>query len=82
MKGIARLLALWRRPTPLLTLAACAVLALVPLSGNAEWVTFSITMMNLIVLTFSLNMVVGLTDIYRSGMWCSGGSVRTRRERW
>ena len=67
MKGIARLLALWRRPTPLLTLAACAVLALVPFSGNAEWVTFSITMMNLMVLTYSLNMVVGLTGYLSFG---------------
>jgi branched-chain amino acid transport system permease protein len=67
MTGVARLLALWRRPTPLLTLTVCALLALVPLSGNAEWVTFSITMMNLIVLTYSLNMVVGLTGYLSFG---------------
>jgi len=67
VSGVARLLRLWDRPTPLVVLAVCAVLVLVPLSGNAEWITFCITMMNLIVLTYSLNMVVGLTGYLSFG---------------
>jgi len=67
MMGIRRVAALWRRPTPLLALAVCGLLALVPLSDNAEWITFCITMMNLIVLTYSLNMVVGLTGYLSFG---------------
>jgi branched-chain amino acid transport system permease protein len=64
---LRRVLAHWRRPTPLLALAVCVVLAAVPASGNAEWITFCITMMNLIVLTYSLNMVVGLTGYLSFG---------------
>jgi branched-chain amino acid transport system permease protein len=64
---ILRALAHWRRPTPLLAVVLCLVLAVVPLSGNAEWVTFCITMMNLIILTYSLNMVVGLTGYLSFG---------------
>jgi branched-chain amino acid transport system permease protein len=67
VRGAARLLGLWRRPTPVLVLAVFLVLGVVPLSGNAEWVTFCITMMNLIVLTYSLNMVVGLTGYLSFG---------------
>ena len=67
MSAVGRLLSLSRRPTPLLVLGVCAVLAMVPLSGNAEWITFCITMMNLIVLTYSLNMVVGLTGYLSFG---------------
>lgn len=61
------MLLLWRRPTPLLTLAVCSILALIPVSRKAEWITFCITMMNLIVLTYSLNMVVGLTGYLSFG---------------
>lgn len=55
-----RLLRAWRRPTPVAASAVCLALAAVPASGNPEWVAFCITMMNLIVLTYSLNMIVGL----------------------
>lgn len=55
-----RILQCWRRPTPLAASAACLALAVVPALGHPEWLTFCITMMNLIVLAYSLNMVVGL----------------------
>jgi branched-chain amino acid transport system permease protein len=64
---VPSLTAAWRRPTPLVALAVCAGLAVVPLTRNAEWITFCVTMMNLIVLTYSLNMVVGLTGYLSFG---------------
>jgi branched-chain amino acid transport system permease protein len=60
---------------------------LVPATGNSEWVTFCITMMNLIVLTYSLNMIVGLIGyldfghvvFWGLGAYVAGGLVVAQR---
>jgi len=81
-----RLLQAWRRPTPLAASLVCLALAIVPAVADSEWVTFCITLMNLMVLAYSLNMVVGLIGyldfghvvFWGLGAYVAGGLVKAQ----
>jgi branched-chain amino acid transport system permease protein len=59
--GIAlSVLRYWRRPTPALVTLGFIAMALVPLRGDAELTSYFLTLLDVMLVTFSLNMVVGL----------------------
>jgi len=49
----------WRRPTPAVVTLGFAAMAFVPLGGDAELTSFFLTLLEVMLITFSLNMVVG-----------------------
>ncbi|MBI2370960.1 MAG: branched-chain amino acid ABC transporter permease [Deltaproteobacteria bacterium] len=70
------LLALCARPTPIALLLAFAVMALIPLARNPELNGYFLTLLDLMLLTYSLNMVVGFSGYLSFGhivFWGLGG---------
>lgn len=53
------ILGYWRRPTPAVVTLGFAAMAFVPLAGNPELTSFFLTLLEVMLITFSLNMVVG-----------------------
>ena len=49
----------WRRPTPAVVTLGFAAMAFVPHDGDAELTSFFLTLLEVMLITFSLNMVVG-----------------------
>ncbi len=62
-----RLLALFARPTPILLLLAFAGIALIPLARQPELNGYFLTLLDLMLLTYSLNMVVGFSGYLSFG---------------
>jgi branched-chain amino acid transport system permease protein len=70
------LLRLLARPTPIALLLASAAIAFVPLARNPEWNGYFLTLLDLMLLTYSLNMVVGFSGYLSFGhvvFWGLGG---------
>lgn len=58
-RGPLSVLGYWRRPTPALVTLGFVTMAFVPLGGNAELTSYFLTLLDVMLITFSLNMVVG-----------------------
>ncbi len=60
-------LGLLARPTPIALVLAFAAMGLVPLAGNPELNGYFLTLLDLMLLTYSLNMVVGFSGYLSFG---------------
>lgn len=60
LRGPLSALRYWRRPTPALVTLGFIAMALVPLRGDAELTSYFLTLLDVMLITFSLNLVVGL----------------------
>lgn len=58
-RASSSVLSYWRRPTPALVTLGFVAMAFVPLRGNPELTSYFLTLLDVMVITFSLNMVVG-----------------------
>lgn len=58
-RASSSVLSYWKRPTPALVTLGFVAMALVPLRGNPELTSYFLTLLDVMVITFSLNMVVG-----------------------
>lgn len=58
-RGSFSVLRYWRRPTPAVVTLGFVAMALVPLRGDAELTSYFLTLLDVMLITFSLNMVVG-----------------------
>lgn len=58
-RASSSILSYWRRPTPALVTLGFVAMAFVPLRGNPELTSYFLTLLDVMVITFSLNMVVG-----------------------
>ena len=66
----------WRRPTPALVTLGFIAMALLPLRGDAELTSYFLTLLEVMLVTFSLNMVVGFIGYLDFGhvvFWGLGG---------
>ena len=70
------LLSLLARPTPIALVLDFAAMGLIPLAGNPELNGYFLTLLDLMLLTYSLNMVVGFSGYLSFGhivFWGLGG---------
>lgn len=58
-RASSSVLSYWKRPTPALVTLGFVAMAFVPLPGNPELTSYFLTLLDVMVITFSLNMVVG-----------------------